>query len=41
LVLEDGFELEASHFGLCCTTRDKQEGVSAFLEKRVPVFRGT
>lgn len=38
--LEDAFELEATHFGLCCTTADKQEGVSAFLEKRAAVFGG-
>lgn len=40
LTLEDGFELEASHFGLCCTTADKAEGVAAFLEKREAVFSG-
>jgi enoyl-CoA hydratase len=38
--LEDAFELEATHFGLCCTTADKREGVNAFLEKRAAVFRG-
>ena len=38
--LEDAFALEASHFGLCCTTKDKQEGVSAFLEKRIAQFSG-
>lgn len=38
--LEDGLELEAAHFGLCCTTRDKQEGVAAFLEKRTAQFSG-
>lgn len=40
LCLEEAFELEASHFGLCCTTADKREGVNAFLEKRTPVFSG-
>lgn len=40
LSLEEAFELEATHFGLCCTTADKQEGVSAFLEKRPAVFSG-
>jgi enoyl-CoA hydratase len=40
LSLDDAFELEAVHFGLCCATRDKQEGVSAFLEKRAAEFCG-
>jgi enoyl-CoA hydratase/carnithine racemase len=36
-----GLLLEASYFGLCAATTDKQEGTSAFLEKRVPRFRGS
>lgn len=40
LSLEEALELEAAHFGLCCTTQDKQEGVSAFLEKRKAEFIG-
>jgi enoyl-CoA hydratase len=40
LNLEEALELEAAHFGLCCTTADKQEGVTAFLEKRAAVFAG-
>lgn len=40
LSLSEALELEAVHFGLCCTTADKKEGVNAFLEKRVPVFNG-
>jgi enoyl-CoA hydratase len=40
LALDDALELEAAHFGLCCATRDKTEGVSAFLEKRAPAFVG-
>lgn len=40
LSLEEAFELEAAHFGLCCNTADKREGVSAFLEKRAAVFSG-
>ncbi len=40
LSLDDGLSLEAAHFGLCCATADKKEGVSAFLEKRTPVFSG-
>lgn len=38
--LEEAMALEATHFGLCCTTTDKQEGVTAFLEKRNAVFSG-
>lgn len=40
LSLEEAFELEATHFGLCCRTADKREGVNAFLEKRTAVFNG-
>ena len=40
LSLEDAFELEATHFGLCCATHDKTEGVHAFIEKRTGVFQG-
>lgn len=40
LSLEEALELEAVHFGLCCTTEDKKEGVNAFLEKRAAVFNG-
>lgn len=40
LSLEDALQLEAAHFGLCCATRDKHEGVRAFLEKRVAEFVG-
>ncbi len=35
-----GLLLEASYFGLCASTEDKNEGTSAFLEKRAPQFRG-
>lgn len=40
LSLDDAFELEAVHFGVCCSTQDKREGVSAFLEKRAAEFCG-
>lgn len=40
LSLEEACELEAAHFGLCCTTADKKEGVSAFIEKRTAIFSG-
>lgn len=40
LSLPEAFELEAAHFGICCTTRDKTEGVTAFLEKRTAQFSG-
>jgi len=40
LTLADAFELEAVHFGLCCASHDKQEGVNAFIEKRSAEFCG-
>jgi enoyl-CoA hydratase/carnithine racemase len=36
----EGFALEASYFGICAATEDKEEGTSAFLEKRAPQFHG-
>jgi enoyl-CoA hydratase/carnithine racemase len=36
----DGLTLEASLFGLCAGTEDKQEGTQAFLQKRAPQFQG-
>ena len=38
--LDEGFRREIDLFAICFSTEDKQEGVSAFLEKRKPVFRG-
>jgi enoyl-CoA hydratase/carnithine racemase len=38
--LTEGLILEASLFALCFDTEDKKEGTSAFLERRVPKFRG-
>jgi enoyl-CoA hydratase len=40
LPLSSGLELEASLFGLACSTSDKAEGTRAFLEKRAPVWTG-
>ena len=37
---EEGLFLEATLFGLCCTTDDMREGTKAFLEKRPAVFKG-
>jgi enoyl-CoA hydratase/carnithine racemase len=36
----EGLLLEASYFGLCAATEDKNEGTTAFLEKRTPQFHG-
>lgn len=40
LPLSAGLALEAQCFGELCQTKDKSEGVQAFLEKRTPQFRG-
>ena len=40
LPLAAGLELEASLFGLCCSSSDKREGTQAFLEKRAPNWSG-
>ena len=37
---QEGQFLEATLFGLCCTTADMKEGTRAFLEKRPPAFVG-
>lgn len=38
--VDEGLALEAMHFGDACASEDKAEGTRAFLEKRLPVFRG-
>ena len=40
MTLSEGLYLEAALFGVCCATEDKQEGTTAFLEKRSPNFKG-
>ncbi len=37
--LASGLDLEAECFALCFSTEDQEEGMSAFLEKRKPVFK--
>jgi enoyl-CoA hydratase len=38
--LSEGLKVEASMFGECCGTKDFEEGIKAFLEKRKPGFKG-
>jgi enoyl-CoA hydratase len=40
LPLRQALDLEASLFGLCCSTEDKNEGTRAFLEKRPAAWKG-
>jgi len=38
--LEKGLDMENEAFSEICETRDKNEGINAFLEKRKPIFTG-
>ena len=38
--LEEGLKFEAAAFGLVAATEDRVEGTRAFLEKRLPAFKG-
>jgi enoyl-CoA hydratase len=38
--LSEGCHLEAVSFGACFTTMDQKEGMTAFVEKRKPQFKG-
>ena len=40
MTLSEGLFLEAALFGVCCSTEDKKEGTTAFLEKRAAQFKG-
>ena len=40
LGMEEALMLEARDFGLCFATSDQKEGMTAFVEKRKPTFKG-
>jgi len=40
LPLQEGLKVERENFGRVCETEDKNEGVKAFLEKRIPIYKG-
>ncbi|MGD0229997.1 MAG: enoyl-CoA hydratase-related protein [Syntrophorhabdales bacterium] len=40
LDIDSGLDFEAEAFGLCFGTEDQKEGMTAFMEKRKPTYRG-
>jgi enoyl-CoA hydratase/carnithine racemase len=40
LTLEQGLRLEADLYTILQTTEDRAEGITSFLEKRQPEFKG-
>jgi enoyl-CoA hydratase len=40
LDMESALTMEAKDFGLCFATKDQKEGMTAFVEKRKPTFKG-
>jgi enoyl-CoA hydratase len=39
--IDEGLAIEAGYFARMVATRDINEGIQAFLEKRAPKFSGT
>jgi enoyl-CoA hydratase len=40
MTLEQGLDLERDCFSYLCGTEDQKEGAAAFIERRLPVFKG-
>jgi enoyl-CoA hydratase len=38
--IDTAMSIESDMFGMCCSTQDKFEGMTAFVEKRKPDFKG-